>query len=52
MVVSTIPHGGHHLFDLVVGGVIAACAIFFVRLPVSVRRSGLAASGDVGLASA
>jgi membrane-associated phospholipid phosphatase len=51
MVVSTIPHGGHHLFDLVVGGVIAACAIVFVRLPVSVRRPGLAASGDVSLAS-
>jgi hypothetical protein len=37
--VSTIPHGGHHLFDLIVGGVIAACAIAFVRLPLGVPAS-------------
>ena len=39
MLVSTIPHGGHHLFDLIVGGVIAACAIAFVRLPLGVPAS-------------
>jgi membrane-associated phospholipid phosphatase len=38
MMVSTIPHGGHHLIDLIVGGAIAACAIFLVRLPLGVRR--------------
>jgi len=38
MMISTIPHGGHHLIDLIVGGAIAACAIFLVRLPLGVRR--------------
>jgi membrane-associated phospholipid phosphatase len=52
MLVSTIPHGGHHLFDLVVGAAIAAGAIFFVRLPLGVRRYPLGASGGVGLAGA
>lgn len=52
MLVSTIPVGGHHLLDLVVGGMIAACAIFFVRLSLGVRHDRLATSGDVGLASA
>ena len=50
MVVSTIPHGGHHLIDLVVGAAIAACAIFVVRLPLGVRRHRSAAS--VALANA
>jgi membrane-associated phospholipid phosphatase len=52
MLVSTIPHGGHHLFDLIAGGVIAVCAISFVRLPLGVRRHRLAISGGVGLANA
>ena len=52
MLVSTMPHGGHHLIDVIVGGVIAACAIVFVRLPLNVRRYRLAASSDVGLANA
>ena len=52
MLVSTIPYGGHHLFDLIVGGVIAVCAISFVRLPLGVRRHRLAISGGVGLANA
>lgn len=52
MLVSTIPEGGHHLFDLVVGAVIAACAISFVRLPQRVRRYRLATSAGAELASA
>jgi len=52
MLASTIPHGGHHLFDLIVGAVIAVCAIWFVRLPLGVRHHRLAISGDVGLANA
>jgi membrane-associated phospholipid phosphatase len=51
MLVSTIPEGGHHLFDLIVGGVIAALAISFVRLPQGVRRCRLAGSGEFGLAN-
>jgi membrane-associated phospholipid phosphatase len=51
MLVSTIPEGGHHLFDLIVGGVIAALAISFVRLPQGVRRCRLAAVGEFGLAN-
>ena len=39
MLVSTIPVGGHHLFDVVVGGLIAASAIWMVRLPFAARRS-------------
>jgi membrane-associated phospholipid phosphatase len=50
MLVSTIPHGGHHLVDLIGGGVIAAIAIFLVRLPVGVRRYRLAANNAIGLA--
>jgi membrane-associated phospholipid phosphatase len=52
MLVSTIPHGGHHLFDLVVGAAVAAGAIFLVRLPIGVRRERFVARGDVSLASA
>jgi membrane-associated phospholipid phosphatase len=52
MLVSTIPHGGHHLFDLIVGGVISVCAILFVRLPVGVRRYRLEISSGAGLANA
>ena len=52
MLVSTIPHGGHHLFDLIVGGVIGVSAISFVRLPLGVGRHRLAISGGVGLANA
>jgi membrane-associated phospholipid phosphatase len=33
MLVSTIPVGGHHLFDVLVGGLIAASAIWVVRRP-------------------
>jgi membrane-associated phospholipid phosphatase len=39
MLVSTIPVGGHHLIDLVVGGLIAVGAIWFVRRPFAPRRS-------------
>ena len=42
----------HHLFDLIVGRAIAACAIFFVRFPLRVRRDRLPANSNVGLASA
>jgi membrane-associated phospholipid phosphatase len=52
MLVSTIPEGGHHLFDLIVGGAIAAMAISFVRLRQGVRRDRLTACGNVGLANA
>lgn len=52
MLVSTVPHGGHHLIDLIVGGAIAACAIFVVRLPLGVRRYRLVKAGAVALASA
>ena len=52
MLVSTIPHGGHHLFDLIVGAAIALGAIWFVRLPLGVRRHRSAISGGVGLANA
>jgi len=38
MLVSTIPHGGHHLIDLIGGGAIAACAILIVRLPLGIRN--------------
>jgi hypothetical protein len=41
---STIPHGGHHLFGLIVGGAIAACAIAFVRLLLGARHHRLAIS--------
>jgi membrane-associated phospholipid phosphatase len=50
MLVSTIPHGGHYLIDVIAGGAIAACAILLVRLPLGVRRHRLAAS--VALANA
>jgi membrane-associated phospholipid phosphatase len=52
MLVSTIPHGGHHLFDLVVGAAIAAFVIMLVRLPLGARRYPLAAGAGVGLANA
>jgi len=37
MLVSTVPHGGHHLFDVVIGVAIAVCAIALVRRPLSPR---------------
>jgi membrane-associated phospholipid phosphatase len=52
MLVSTIPHGGHHLTDLIAGGAIALCAIFLVRLPIGVAREQPAADGRVVLANA
>jgi membrane-associated phospholipid phosphatase len=52
MLVSTIPHGGHHLTDLIAGGAIALCAIFLVRLPLGVLRERPVASGHVVLADA
>jgi membrane-associated phospholipid phosphatase len=52
MLVSTIPEGGHHLFDLVVGAAIAACAIIFVRLPLGIRGSEPAPGGSTGLVHA
>jgi membrane-associated phospholipid phosphatase len=42
MLVSTIPVGGHHLFDVLVGGLIAASAIWVVRRPFADPRSWLA----------
>lgn len=50
MLASTIPHGGHHLFDLIVGGAIAICAISFVRLPLGFWRYAI--SGSAGLINA
>jgi membrane-associated phospholipid phosphatase len=44
MMVSAIPHGGHHLFDLVVGAAIATLAIVLVRLPFGLRRYGFVTS--------
>jgi membrane-associated phospholipid phosphatase len=38
MLVSTVPVGGHHLFDVLVGALIAACAISMVRHPFADRR--------------
>lgn len=52
MLVSTIPEGGHHLFDLVAGAAIAACAIAFVRLPLSIRHYRAAPGGEAGLVNA
>jgi membrane-associated phospholipid phosphatase len=53
MVVSTIPEGGHHLFDLIVGGAIAAGSIAIVRIPYRVeRRSSATAHSNTGLANA
>lgn len=52
MLVSTIPHGGHHLFDLVVGVAIAVCAIVLVRVPLGVRTTGLQPNPGLGLAKA
>lgn len=52
MLVSTIPHGGHHLIDLIGGGVIAVCAIGIVRLPVGIRGSRAVESRTVSLAGA
>jgi membrane-associated phospholipid phosphatase len=52
MLVSTIPHGGHHLFDLVVGAAIAASVIALVRLPLGVRYYPLAVGAGAGLANA
>ncbi len=52
MLVSTIPHGGHHLIDLIGGGAIAVCAIAIVRLPVGIRSSRPVESRTVSLAGA
>lgn len=52
MLVSTVPHGGHHLVDLIAGGAIAVCAILIVRLPLGVRDYRLVTSGAVSMASA
>jgi membrane-associated phospholipid phosphatase len=52
MLVSTIPHGGHHLFDLVAGAAIAAAAIFFVRSQPGTSRNRLPVAAGVGLAGA
>ena len=49
MLVSTVPHGGHHVFDLVVGAAIAVCAIVLVRLPLRARTSTLPAPSGLGL---
>jgi membrane-associated phospholipid phosphatase len=50
MVVSTIPEGGHHLFDLVVGGLIAVGAIWFVCRPFAGSRLWSIAAADVDMA--
>jgi membrane-associated phospholipid phosphatase len=52
MLVSTIPHGGHHLFDLVVGAAIAAAAISFARLQPGTGRYRLPVAAGIGLANA
>ena len=52
MLVSTIPHGGHHLFDLVVGAAIAVGVIVLVRLPLSVRTPAVPDRVALGLANA
>jgi membrane-associated phospholipid phosphatase len=39
MLLSTIPVGGHHLFDVLVGGLIAASAIWIIRCPFADPRS-------------
>ena len=49
MLVSTVPHVGHHVFDLVVGAAIAVCAIVLVRLPLRARTSTLPAPSGLGL---
>jgi membrane-associated phospholipid phosphatase len=51
MLLSTIPEGGHHLFDVVVGVLIAAGAIWFVRRPLG-ERSWSVATCDVDMVSA
>jgi len=51
MLVSTIPHGGHHLIDVIVGGAIVLFAIFLVRLPLGVPRRQRAARGHVAFAN-
>jgi membrane-associated phospholipid phosphatase len=51
MVVSTIPEGGHHLFDLVVGGLIAVGAIWIVCRPFAGSRLWSIAAADVDMAS-
>jgi len=52
MLVSTIPQGGHHLFDLVVGSLIAVGAIWSVRRPFADQRSWSVAVIDANIASA
>jgi membrane-associated phospholipid phosphatase len=50
MMVSTVPHGGHHVFDLVVGAAIAVFAIILVRLPLRAQTSIPPARSGLGLA--
>jgi membrane-associated phospholipid phosphatase len=38
MIVSTIPEGGHHLFDVIVSGAIAAAAVAITRLSRTLRQ--------------
>jgi membrane-associated phospholipid phosphatase len=45
MLVSTIPVGGHHLFDVLVGGCIALGAIWVTRRPFADSPSWRTASG-------
>ena len=52
MLVSTIPHGGHHLFDLVIGAAVAVCAIVLVRLPLRVGTPRLRPDSRLDLAEA
>lgn len=51
MLVSTIPEGGHYLFDLVAGIAIAVTAIAIVRLPLRSSRSQSASQPALGLVS-
>lgn len=39
MMISTIPHGGHYLIDVVAGAAIAVCSIAAIRRPADARRS-------------
>jgi membrane-associated phospholipid phosphatase len=51
MLVSTMPVGGHHLVDLVVGGLIAVGVIWLVRRLFAARRSWSVATADADMAS-
>jgi membrane-associated phospholipid phosphatase len=52
MLVSTIPHGGHHLIDVIAGAAIAGAAILVVRLPLGIRHYRLVSASAVTLARA